>query len=299
MLVFNDSKVLPVRLHAKKKTGGKVELLLIRPVGERSAMGEGTFCERWESAIRGKVAPACRLYFEDGVVASVMREIHPGQVEIAFFLPVERYPTLIAYLHQWGDVPLPPYITKIRGNAVFAEDAARYQTVYAKAPGSAAAPTAGLHFTESLIQKIKTNGVKTGSVTLHVGPDTFKPMRSETLDDHVMHGEWFSVEETVLSDIDATKRRGGRVIAIGTTTTRALESYDRKRGKENETFLFIKPGHLFQVVDALITNFHLPKSTLLVLVSALVGHKALWKIYHEAIKERYRFYSFGDAMFIV
>ena len=252
--------------------------------------------------IRGKVTPPTDLLLEEGGVGHVIREVEGGHKEIRFELP-ENYPDLSAFLERWGEVPLPPYIVKKRADQSDPGDRERYQTVYAKVRGSAAAPTAGLHFTTALLEEIRGKGVRTATVTLHVGLGTFQPMREEKITDHRMHREWFQIPPETAEAVSATRQIGGRVIAVGTTATRALESASQPDGTvqpgAGETDLFITPGYRFKTVDGLITNFHLPKSTLLVLVSAFAGGEAIRGVYQEAIRERYRFYSYGDATLIL
>jgi S-adenosylmethionine:tRNA ribosyltransferase-isomerase len=252
--------------------------------------------------IKGKVTLPADLLLEGNGVAHVVREIDDGRKEVRFDLPQDA-PDLYAFLERWGEMPLPPYIVKKRGGECNPTDRERYQTVYAKVRGSAAAPTAGLHFTESLLAEIRRKGVRIAVVTLHVGLGTFQPMREERIIDHKMHREWFRIPPETADAVQATRRVGGKVIAVGTTATRALESASRPdrtvQDGAGETDLFITPRYRFKVVDGLITNFHLPKSTLLVLVSAFAGHKPIRAVYQEAIRERYRFYSYGDAMLVL
>lgn len=294
---MNDTRVLPARLQAKKPSGGSIELLLLRPV-EGDAL-------RWEAIVRGKVAESTQLALPGEASARILRDLNDGRKEIAFDLPGGT-PELHAYLERWGEVPLPPYIVKQREASPSLEaatDRERYQTVYARVPGSAAAPTAGLHFTEALLEEIGRKGVAIATVTLHIGLGTFQPVRTERIADHPMHREWFEIPEKTAEAVAAAKRRGGRVIAVGTTATRALESAAGADGAlkagAGETDLFIVPGHRFKAVDGLVTNFHLPKSTLLVLVSAFAGCEAIRSVYQEAIRARYRFYSYGDAMLVL
>lgn len=293
-MVLNDSRVFPARLRARKKSGGSIEMLLLRP-----SLSDG---KTWEALIRGKIIPPADLLLEEGGVARVIREIDGGHKEIRFHLP-EAYSDLYPFLERWGEVPLPPYIVKKRAGRSDPADRERYQTVYAKVWGSAAAPTAGLHFTETLMNEIRQKGVRVATVTLHVGLGTFQPMREEKIADHRMHREWFQIPSETAQAVSATRQGGGRVIAVGTTVTRTLESASQPDGTlrpgAGETDLFITPGYRFKVVDALITNFHLPKSTLLVLVSAFAGCEPIRAVYQEAIREQYRFFSYGDATLIL
>lgn len=293
-MVLNDTRVFPARLRAKKKSGGSIEMLLLRPSPSER--------ESWEVLIRGKITPPTDLFLEGGGIGRVVREIEGGHKEIRFDLP-EGVPDLYAFLERWGEVPLPPYIVKKRAGKNDPSDRERYQTVYAKSWGSAAAPTAGLHFTETLLDEIRRKGVRIATVTLHVGLGTFQPMREEKITDHKMHREWFQIPPETAEAVRMTRQSGGRVFAVGTTVTRTLESASQPDGTVQpgaaETSLFITPGYRFKGVDALITNFHLPKSTLLVLVSAFAGHQPIRTVYQEAIRERYRFFSYGDATLIL
>jgi S-adenosylmethionine:tRNA ribosyltransferase-isomerase len=263
--------------------------------------------------VKGKVREATDLFFEGKVLGRFLKDLGGGRREVVIHLPLDQYQDVYAFLEKWGEIPLPPYILKRRKaerdnrprSAEFSEqaDRERYQTVYAKRWGSAAAPTAGLHFTDPLLKTIRKKGIQTATVTLHIGLDTFQPIRSEKIQDHVMHREWFQVSEETAALINTTRESGGRVIAVGTTATRVLETVtlpgEHIQAGEGETGLFITPGYRFKGTDALITNFHLPKSTLLVLLSAFAGEEAIRSVYREAITRRYRFYSYGDAMFVV
>ena len=281
-----------------------MELLLLRSLAG-SGQEEGRLIECWEALVRGKAPAPLDLVFSGGGTGQVVRDLQGGRKELILSLPSNIYSDIYSFLEQWGEVPLPPYIVKKRGAAarIAPSDQERYQTVYAEKWGSVAAPTAGLHFTERLLEEIKTKGIQSASVTLHIGLDTFQPIRTETIDEHVMHREWFEVFPSTVEAIEETRRRGGRVIAVGTTVTRVLESVSQPDGKvragNGETSLFITPGYRFKGIDALLTNFHLPKSTLLVLVSAFAGIEVIRALYEEAIREKYRFYSYGDAMLIL
>ena len=285
-LVINDTKVIPARLHgAKEDTGAHVEVLLLKRKSDSV----------WETLVRpGKKArPGARISFGDGLlVGEVLDVVEEGNRLIRF----EYEGIFEEVLDQLGEMPLPPYITHKL------EDKNRYQTVYAKHEGSAAAPTAGLHFTEELLQKIQEKGVRIARVTLHVGLGTFRPVKVEDVNDHHMHSEFYMVSQEAADIINETKRNGGRVISVGTTSTRTLESVADENGVIKETSgwteIFIYPGYRFKCVDALITNFHLPESTLLMLVSALADKEKILNAYETAVSERYRFFSFGDAMFI-
>jgi S-adenosylmethionine:tRNA ribosyltransferase-isomerase len=283
LLVFNDTKVIPARLHGKKETGGIVELLIERISGDKQA---------WVQ-IRASKVP------KTGSIVQIHN--HAGET-----FPVEmigydgrfyevRFPeNVFALLERFGELPLPPYIE----HQPDSEDAKRYQTVVAKNPGAVAAPTAGLHFDEQILTQLKELGVQQATVTLHVGAGTFSPVREEDLSKHKMHHEWFSIPESTLDVIEKTKDRGGRIVAVGTTSLRALESHALTGQKSGETNLFITPGFQFKTVDCLLTNFHLPKSTLLMLVSAFAGMDNIRTAYQHAIAQKYRFFSYGDAMFL-
>lgn len=285
-LVINDTKVIPARLHgAKEDTGAHIEVLLLKRKSDSV----------WETLVRpGKKArPGARISFGDGLlVGEVLDVVEEGNRLIRF----EYEGIFEEVLDQLGEMPLPPYITHKL------QDKNRYQTVYAKHEGSAAAPTAGLHFTEELLQKIQEKGIRIARVTLHVGLGTFRPVKVEDVNDHHMHSEFYMVTQEAADIINETKRNGGRVISVGTTSTRTLESVADENGWIKETSgwteIFIYPGYKFKCIDALITNFHLPESTLLMLVSALADKETILKAYEIAVAERYRFFSFGDAMFI-
>ena len=285
-LVINDTKVIPARLHgAKEDTGAHVEVLLLKRKSDSV----------WETLVRpGKKArPGARISFGDGLlVGEVLDVVEEGNRLIRF----EYEGIFEEVLDQLGEMPLPPYITHKL------QDKNRYQTVYAKHEGSAAAPTAGLHFTEELLQKIQEKGIRIARVTLHVGLGTFRPVKVEDVNDHHMHSEFYMVSQEAADIINETKRNGGRVISVGTTSTRTLESVADENGWIKETSgwteIFIYPGYKFKCIDALITNFHLPESTLLMLVSALADKEKILNAYETAVNERYRFFSFGDAMFI-
>lgn len=290
MLVVNSSKVIPARLLGKTdKTGADMELLLLR------ALDNG----EWETLVRpGKRAKIGASFTFGGVLRATVTDIvEGGNRTVRFEYDKERYATVYEVLDEIGNMPLPPYITKKL------ENKNDYQTVYAKTEGSAAAPTAGLHFTEALIEKIKAKGVGYGEVTLHVGLGTFRPVKVEKIEEHLMHGEHFFVPDEVAEEINRRRAAGGRIIAVGTTSCRVLESASDENGIVHpisaETGIFIYPGYKFKATDALITNFHLPESTLLMLVSALAGKERIMNAYKTAVGERYRFFSFGDAMLIV
>ncbi len=284
-LVLNDSRVIPARLFGQRKTGGAVEVLLLRDLGEN----------KWEALTRPgrKTHIGEEIFFGDGILkATVCDELEDGKRVVEF-----SYDGIfLEILEKLGEMPLPPYIHERL------ENPERYQTVYSKNLGSAAAPTAGLHFTDELLANLKEKGVRTAFVTLHVGLGTFRPVKAESIEDHIMHSEYFEVPEESKKIIEETKKNGGRVIAVGTTSCRTLESAFSENGKISKSFgntsIFIYPGYKFKAVDALITNFHLPESTLIMLVSALAGRENILNAYNTAIEEKYRFFSFGDAMLI-
>ena len=285
-LVINNTKVIPARLFGvKEDTQAKIEVLLLKRKGN----------DIWETLVKpGKKAkPGTKLVFGDGLLtAEVVDVVEEGNRLIQF-----HYDGIFEeILDQLGQMPLPPYITHQL------KDKNRYQTVYAKYDGSAAAPTAGLHFTKELLQKVKDMGVDIAEVTLHVGLGTFRPVKAENVLDHHMHSEFYMVSQEAADKINRAKESGHRVIAVGTTSTRTLEAAADENGRLHETSgwteIFIYPGYQFKVIDALITNFHLPQSTLVMLVSALAGREHVLHAYEIAVKERYRFFSFGDAMLI-
>jgi S-adenosylmethionine:tRNA ribosyltransferase-isomerase len=283
LLVFNDTKVIPARLHGKKETGGNVELLIERISGENQA---------WVQIRASKVpktGATVHIHNQAGESFPVEMLDYDGR-----FYEVRFPENVFSLLERFGELPLPPYIE----HQPDSEDAQRYQTVVAKNPGAVAAPTAGLHFDEAILQRFKDLGVRQATVTLHVGAGTFTPVREEDLSKHKMHHEWFSIPQTTLQAITDTKLKGGRVIAVGTTSLRALESQALSQQSSGETNLFITPGFEFKTVDCLLTNFHLPKSTLLMLVSAFAGMENIRAAYQHAIAQRYRFFSYGDAMFL-
>jgi len=283
LLVFNDTKVIPARLHGKKETGGNIEVLIERISGDQQA---------WVQIRASKVPKIGSIVHINNQVG----ETFPIEM-IGYdgrFYEVRFPEDVFSLLERFGELPLPPYIE----HQPDSEDAQRYQTVVAKNPGAVAAPTAGLHFDESLLKQLKTLGVKQATVTLHVGAGTFTPVREENLSKHRMHYEWFSIPQATLDAITKTQSNGGRVIAVGTTSLRALESQALNGQSSGETNLFITPGFQFKTVDCLLTNFHLPKSTLLMLVSAFAGMDNIRSAYQHAINQKYRFFSYGDAMFL-
>jgi S-adenosylmethionine:tRNA ribosyltransferase-isomerase len=288
LLVFNDTRVIPARLHARKETGGRVEVLLERLLDQRHCVAQ----------VRASKSPRAggRLLLE-GDIALVVT----GREDGFFHLELESAPAvggLAQVLERHGHMPLPPYIH--REDAT--EDRERYQTVYARAPGAVAAPTAGLHFDPALLERLARRGVESTSVTLHVGAGTFQPVRVERIEDHRMHAEYLEVGQSACAAVAAARARGGRVIAVGTTAVRSLETAAAGGGLRpyaGDSRLFIYPGFEFQVVDGLLTNFHLPGSTLLMLVSALAGRERILSAYAHAVSAEYRFFSYGDAMLIL
>ncbi len=285
LLVVNDTRVIPARLHARRPSGGRVEVLIERLLGEREALallGAGR-----------KPKPGTALALEDGAVLRV-----GARRSIFWELRYEGPGSLLEWLERSGTVPLPPYL----GREAEERDRERYQTVFAREPGAVAAPTAGLHFDEALLRALRERGVEQATLTLHVGAGTFLPVREEDPTRHRMHSERYRIPPTLVAAVERCRARQGRVVAVGTTVVRALESAaldGRLRSGEGDTELFIAPGFAFRVVDALFTNFHLPRSTLLMLVSAFAGRERVLAAYRHAVRERYRFYSYGDAMLIL
>ena len=285
VLVFNNTKVMKARLFGQKASGGKIEALIERVLDAHTALAH----------IRSSKSPkpGAELIFEGGIRA-VMLE----RADELFCLHFEGEASVYDLLEQNGRLPLPPYIERAADD----NDDSRYQTVYAKHQGAVAAPTAGLHFTDELLAHLKAKGVEMTEVTLHVGAGTFQPVRVDNISEHKMHSEWFEVSAQTVAVIEAAKARGNRVWAVGTTSMRALESAARETGRlsagQGDTDIFITPGYRFNVVDRLITNFHLPKSTLLMLVSALSGTPHIRQVYAHAVAAEYRFFSYGDAMIL-
>ncbi len=285
LLVINQTRVIPARVYARKETGGRVELLLLRR--------EDTLT--WEVLVGGKgLHPGRCVTVEDGPKAEIVDDLGGSRRRLRFTEPVEPY------LPKVGQMPLPPYIHERLA------DPERYQTVYARQPGSAAAPTAGLHFTVALIERLKTMGVSFAEVTLHVGLDTFAPVTEDNPREHKIHTEWCELPPETARQINAARRAGGRIVAVGTTSVRTLESAARNAPAgetvapfSGPTDLFILPGYTFKAVDAMVTNFHLPRSTLIMLVSAFAGRERILSTYQTAVEMGYRFFSFGDAMLIL
>ena len=283
LLVFNDTRVIPARLIGQKATGGEVEILLERILDEKTA---------WVQIRANRPLRIGKPILVPGAELTVEAR------EAGFYrLRIEHGPEMMALFEKSGSVPLPPYIDRPADS----DDQDRYQTVYARSPGAVAAPTAGLHFDSAMLEELRRKRIKLGFLTLHVGAGTFQPIRSEAVSEHRMHAERVAVSDSLVTQIEAAKSAQHRVIAVGTTVVRALETAalsGRLSPYDGESRLFIRPGHPFRVVDAILTNFHLPRSTLLLLMAAFMGREPLLSAYRHAVRERYRFYSYGDAMFV-
>ncbi|MGB0205113.1 MAG: tRNA preQ1(34) S-adenosylmethionine ribosyltransferase-isomerase QueA [Neptuniibacter sp.] len=284
LMIFNDTRVIPARLFGQKESGGKVEVLVERVLDDKRAL----------THVRSSRSPkpGTRLVLEGGIEAEMVAR-HENLFELRFDIETN----LVEALEQFGHMPLPPYMKREDQLS----DRERYQTVYNKKPGAVAAPTAGLHFDDELLAKLDEKGVKRAFVTLHVGAGTFQPVKVENIDEHVMHSEYIEVSEEVCELVKQTRAQGNRVIAVGTTSVRSLESASQKGEIEpffGDSDIFIFPGYEFKSVDAMITNFHLPESTLLMLVSAFSGFDHMKNAYKEAVEQKYRFFSYGDAMFL-
>ncbi|MFH0840522.1 MAG: tRNA preQ1(34) S-adenosylmethionine ribosyltransferase-isomerase QueA [bacterium] len=290
VLVLNNSKVIPARLIGQKETGGEIEIFLVKKQSNPDV-------EIWECLVRGKVRPGMIIDFENDLMAEILSS--KDQTWLVRFN--KSGADFMKAIQEVGQVPLPPYIKK----ELTDDDKQDYQTVYAddNQPGSVAAPTAGFHFTNELLEQIKNKGVKIEYLTLHVGLGTFLPVKTEKIKDHHMHAEWVEVKKETIQTIEKAKRNQNKIIAVGTTSCRSLEAVWQNNNLENDfadwVDIFIYPGYDFKIVDSLITNFHLPKSTLLMLVSALAKKENIDKAYQEAIQKKYRFYSYGDAMLII
>jgi S-adenosylmethionine:tRNA ribosyltransferase-isomerase len=285
LIIFNDSKVIPARLFGVKKSGGKLEILIERVITNQRVLAQ----------IRASKSPkpGNQIVLDSGDVLMV-----DGRQDDLFTLIYNGNKTVFELMELYGHVPLPPYIK--RGDEP--DDRDRYQTVYARRPGAVAAPTAGLHFSDEILQKLGEYGINLGFVTLHVGAGTFQPVRTESIEDHVMHREWFEISDALCAQFEDTRDRGGRVIAVGTTVVRCLESafdVESLRPMSGETDIFIYPGYRFAATDGLVTNFHLPESTLLMLICAFAGIENTFRAYAHAVSEKYRFFSYGDAMLIL
>ena len=289
VVVLNDTQVVPARLLGQKESGGRVELLLMHPASEQGP---------YRCLLRSSrtMKPGAILHFAEGIKARVCEQVDRGQTQVEF---LDERP-LLQVLDRVGSIPLPPYIRR-NGGPVEVDDASGYQTVYAQKPGAVAAPTAGLHFTETLLESLRQKGVIVSSLTLHVGFGTFQPVREKDIRNHRIHQEFFEIPTETAQTINSAKDQGAKVVAIGTTAVRALE-FSARGGKVQPgngwCDLLIYPGYSFQIIDGLLTNFHLPGSSLIMLVSAWAGRNLLLKAYDEAIRKRYRFYSYGDAMYI-
>ena len=286
LLVFNDTRVIPARLYGQKPTGGKVEVLIERLIDENHCLAH----------IRASKTPKVDSLLHIGDDGEHRLKVEARQDDL-FVLSSDNDTRLTDIMQQVGHIPLPPYITR----ADEAIDFERYQTVYSKTPGAVAAPTAGLHFDDAMMEQLKEKGVHSTFVTLHVGAGTFQPVRSENIEDHPMHSEYLEVSQATVDACQQTRERGGRIIAVGTTAVRSLETASASGTLQpfaGETDIFIYPGYKFHSVDAMVTNFHLSESTLLMLVSAFAGKDIIFDAYHQAIENRYRFFSYGDAMFI-
>jgi len=289
LLVFNNTRVIPARIYGFKETGGKIEILVERITGEQQCLAH----------IKASKTPkpGSKLILCDADKKQQFTVTVTGRDNDLFILSTDSTFSMANIMESIGHMPLPPYIS--REDTV--EDFSRYQTVYAQTPGAVAAPTAGLHFDQALLLKLKEKGVNAAYVTLHVGAGTFQPVRCESIEDHQMHFEYLVVSQQTVDSCQQTKQNGGRIIAVGTTTVRSLEAASKNGQLEayaGETDIFIYPGYKFKSIDALITNFHLPESTLLMLISAFAGKDEIQRCYEEAVAEEYRFFSYGDAMFI-
>ena len=293
LMVFNDTKVINARLFGEKATGGKVELLIERVLGGNQVAAHMRVSKKPE--VGATIKMVCAEGQEDGLSATLLgRWPNVDGPIYRFVLSNDRGDDPYTLMERHGHVPLPPYIT----HSDSPEDVQRYQTVFAKNPGAVAAPTAALHFDEGVFAQLDAMGVQRAHVTLHVGAGTFQPVKTENLAEHQMHSEWYNVPPETQEAIAACKARGGRVVAVGTTSVRTLESWAKTGIASGDTTIFITPGFAFQLVDVLVTNFHLPKSSLMMLVSAFTGYKHVMGLYREAIARGYRFFSYGDAMLL-
>ena len=282
LLVLNDTKVIPARLQGKKETGAKIEVFLLRPITEN----------RWEVLIKNikRLKPGQKVIFGEDFSAKLVEKFEEGKALVEF-----EGEDINALIKKYGHIPLPPYIEREDEE----KDKDYYQTVFARKEGAVASPTAGLHFTKELLDKLEKKGVKKAFVTLHVGLGTFRPIQTEDITKHKMHEEYYYIPEETLKLILETKEKGKSVVAVGTTVVRTLETYAQTGKTEGFSDIFIYPPYQFKMVDRLITNFHLPKSTLLLLVSAFAGKNFIFKAYEEAVRKKYRFFSYGDAMLIL
>ncbi len=298
LLVFNDTQVVKARLFGEKSSGGKVELLIERVLPEHRVAAHMKVSKK--PPIGAKLHMGIDAKHGAAGFEAILLGRWPDDKGALFCFQLNDEP--YALMAQYGHVPLPPYIERSydgsASDADIAEDEARYQTVFARKPGAVAAPTAALHFDEALLQQLKERGVNTASVTLHVGAGTFQPVKSENIAEHTMHSEWYDIPESTQRALHDCRARGGKVWAVGTTSVRTLESWAQSGQAQGDTQIFITPGFEFQWVDCLITNFHLPKSTLMMLVSALAGYEHVMRLYAHAISKQYRFFSYGDAMLL-
>jgi S-adenosylmethionine:tRNA ribosyltransferase-isomerase len=298
LLVFNDTQVVKARIFGEKSTGGKVELLIERVLPEQRVVAHMKVSKK--PPIGAKLHMGIDAKHGATGFEAILLGRWPDDKGALFCFQLNDEPH--ALMAQYGHVPLPPYIERPHdgsaSDADIAEDEARYQTVFARNPGAVAAPTAALHFDEALLQQLKERGVSTASVTLHVGAGTFQPVKSENIAEHTMHSEWYDIPESTQRALHECRARGGKVWAVGTTSVRTLESWAQSGQAQGDTQIFITPGFEFQWVDCLITNFHLPKSTLMMLVSALAGYEHVMRLYAHAISKQYRFFSYGDAMLL-
>ncbi len=298
LLVFNDTQVVKARLFGEKSSGGKVELLIERVLPEHRVVAHMKVSKK--PPIGAKLHMGIDAKHGAAGFEAILLGRWPDDKGALFCFQLNDEP--YALMAQYGHVPLPPYIERSydgsASDADIAEDEARYQTVFARKPGAVAAPTAALHFDEALLQQLKERGVNTASVTLHVGAGTFQPVKSENIAEHTMHSEWYDIPESTQRALHDCRARGGKVWAVGTTSVRTLESWAQSGQAQGDTQIFITPGFEFQWVDCLITNFHLPKSTLMMLVSALAGYEHVMRLYAHAISKQYRFFSYGDAMLL-
>ena len=293
LMVFNDTKVINARLFGEKATGGKVELLIERVLGGNQVAAHMRVSKKPE--VGATIKLICAAGQEDGLCATLLgRWPNVDGPLYRFVLTNDRGDDPFALMQRHGHVPLPPYIT----HSDSPEDVQRYQTVFAKNPGAVAAPTAALHFDEALFAQLDAAGVQRAYVTLHVGAGTFQPVKTENLSEHQMHSEWYEVPQATMDAIAACKARGGRIVAVGTTSVRTLESWAQTGLASGDTNIFITPGYTFKLVDLLVTNFHLPKSSLMMLVSAFAGYEPIMALYRHAIAREYRFFSYGDAMLL-
>jgi S-adenosylmethionine:tRNA ribosyltransferase-isomerase len=298
LLVFNDTQVVKARLFGEKSTGGKVELLIERVLPDHRVVAHMKVSKK--PPIGAKLHMGIDAKHDAAGFEAILKGRWPDDKGALFCFQLNDEPH--ALMAQYGHVPLPPYIERPHDGSAsaadIAEDEARYQTVFARNPGAVAAPTAALHFDEALLQQLKERGVRTASVTLHVGAGTFQPVKSENIAEHTMHSEWYDIPESTQRALHECRARGGKVWAVGTTSVRTLESWAQSGQAQGDTQIFITPGFEFQWVDCLITNFHLPKSTLMMLVSALAGYEHVMRLYAHAISKQYRFFSYGDAMLL-